>query len=683
MNRKNVIWPLFVASIACLAQEHARPGQELSRLEELTAFPDEDADYESLYENLLQLIASPIDLNKASAEELSALHLLTQQQIGALIQYRNAYGPLVSIYELQAVRALDLETIRRMQSLVKVNDPQSIIGRSLLRRAILEKNSYFITRYERTLEHKAGDDPAADTSKRFKGSPGKLYTRFRSAIPGDYSLGFTAEKDAGEQFRWSTSQKQYGFDFLSCHAQVRNKGKIKNLIAGDYQCQFGQGLVLGGPFGLGKGAETVTTARKNSAGLMPYTSVNESGFYRGLAGTFQLHRRVNITALYSNLRRDGSEQTGDDSNVTISSLQATGFHRNDNELRTRKKVLEKNYAAVISYNRGNLDAGVIFHGIRFSDRVQKKPTPYNQFVFNGKTNVALSVFVNYTYRNFNFFSETARSQHGGRAVTAGVLTSLHKKFDLAMLFRKFDPHYHSFYANAFAESSQTQNETGIYWGWKYTWSRRYSVCGYLDLFSFPWLGFRRYAPAYGHEWLLKFNYQPSRKTTVVVQAREERKARNTGAPENLYRVSNGTRRNFWFVLSCSPAEKLTMRTRAQFNTYSLYGSTTKGMVLLQDASYTLGRFQCSVRHAVFDTDDYENRNYVYENDAWMSFSLPAYDGVGLRNYVLLEYKVNKTLSLWLRYARTRYIDRSEIGSGVEMIAGNTRKDIKFQALIKF
>lgn len=678
-----MIWPLLVAGSACYAQEHPQHSQELSRMAEaLTAFPDEDADYESLYENLLQVIAAPLDLNKAGAEELGALHLLTQAQIHALIQYRNVYGPLVSLYELQAVRELDLETIRRMQPHVKVNDPQSVIGRSLLQRALFEKNNYLITRYERTMESKAGHR-SADSSKIFKGSPDKLYMRFRSAIPGDYSLGFTAEKDAGEQFRWSTRRSQYGFDFLSCHAQVRNKGKIRNLIAGDYQCQFGQGLVLGGPFGLGKGAETVTTARKNNVGLMPYTSANESGFYRGLAGTFQVNRYFGITALYSAMRRDGSEQKDDESNVTVSSLQVTGLHRNEDELRARKTVLEKNYAAVVSYNQGSLDAGAIFHSIHFSDRIQKRPSPYNQFAFNGKTNVALSVFVNYTRSNFNFFSEAARSQRGGIAMITGVLASLHKKFDLALLFRKFDPQYHSFYANAFAESSQAQNETGAYWGWKYTWSRRYNVCGYMDLFSFPWLGFRRYAPAYGHEWLLKFTYQPGRKATMFVQIREEKKARNTGLSENLYHVTDGTRRNFWLVLTYSPAEKLAMRTRAQFNTYSLHGSATAGMVLLQDASYTLGRFQCSVRHAVFDTEDYENRNYVYENDAWMAFSLPAYDGVGLRNYVLLEYKMSKMVSLWVRYARTRYIDRTEIGSGVDQIAGNTRKDIKFQALITF
>jgi hypothetical protein len=63
--------------------------------------------------------------------------------------------------------------------------------------------------------------------------------------------------------------------------------------------------------------------------------------------------------------------------------------------------------------------------------------------------------------------------------------------------------------------------------------------------------------------------------------------------------------------------------------------------------------------------------------------MPAYDGVGLRDYVLLEYKINKKLSVWMRYSRTRYLNQNEIGSDVDTIAGNIRNDIKFQTLIRF
>jgi hypothetical protein len=86
---------------------------------------------------------------------------------------------------------------------------------------------------------------------------------------------------------------------------------------------------------------------------------------------------------------------------------------------------------------------------------------------------------------------------------------------------------------------------------------------------------------------------------------------------------------------------------------------------------------------LFDADDHENRPYVYEADAWMAFSLPSYSGAGLRNYFLLEYKMNKRVSMWVRYARTYYTDREAIGSGLDMIESNVKRDIKLQLLFRF
>ncbi len=90
-----------------------------------------------------------------------------------------------------------------------------------------------------------------------------------------------------------------------------------------------------------------------------------------------------------------------------------------------------------------------------------------------------------------------------------------------------------------------------------------------------------------------------------------------------------------------------------------------------------------MRYALFDTDNYDNRHYVYENDVWLAYSLPAYYGKGVRKYILLAYTLNKQVSIWLRYAHTRYIDRNMIGAGVDAINGNTKNDIKFETRIKF
>jgi hypothetical protein len=121
----------------------------------------------------------------------------------------------------------------------------------------------------------------------------------------------------------------------------------------------------------------------------------------------------------------------------------------------------------------------------------------------------------------------------------------------------------------------------------------------------------------------------------------------------------------------------------QYSNYLFDKKTTEGFALIQDISFALGRFRFTGRHGLFDTDHHDNRQYVYESDAWLAYSLPSYSGVGVRNFALFEYKVHKQLTLWVRYARTRLLKSDEIGSGPEAIDGNTKNDVKFQARFRF
>jgi hypothetical protein len=684
MKKFNVMLCMFVLHVTSCYSQNMAERIDLSRVaDELIGFQDGASDDPNAFDNLIQVMSHPLNLNLASSDDLRALHLLSESQINALANYKQTNGAMISIYELQAVPEFDMETIRKLSAFVNVIDPHARLNQSILNRMFLEENSYLVTRYERTIEQKNGYRRQEDPQRKFTGSADEWYLRFKTSKPGDFSFGFTLEKDAGEEIQWQPSKKQYGFDFISYHAQVQAKGRLKNLIIGDFQTQFGQGLVLGGAFGLGKGAETVTTARRTNAGLLPYASVNESAFYRGIGATYALNKNILVTTFGSSISRDGTLQDEETNGTSISALQFTGLHRNEAERANRKILKETNYGTVINYTSPQLDAGVIFNRVGFSKPVIKNPNVYNQFSFRGTSQNNMSAFLNYNFLNLTFFSEWAMSLSAGNSIIAGLIGSLHKNFDVTLVHRKFDRNFFSFYANAFAESTQPQNESGFYWGWKYYWSRKYTVAGYVDLFRFPWLGFRRYAPSSGHEWLLKFNYQPSKKWSAFVQVREENKARNLSQENNLYTLGPATKRNYWLVLNCVVNERLKMNFRIQYSTFVHNNEPSDGMVLLHSVVYSLGRLQLSARHAVFDTDNFDNRQYVYENDVFMAFSLPAYEGIGVRNYVLLEYKVSKKMSIWARYARTRYTDRSEIGSGLEMIDGNIRKDIKFQAIIRF
>lgn len=684
MNRFIFICASVLHSSLMYAQRVPQKDFDLQILiDEILAVQDEDLNYEELYENLAQLLSNPADLNLITAEQLRALYILNESQIQSLINYREETGRFISVFELQAIEGFSKETFQRLTQFVTVIDPTTGFNKSLLKRVFSENNSYLLLRYDRTIEEKKGYSEDTSPASRYAGSPDRLYTRFRTSRPGDFSFGFTAEKDAGENLSWDPNKKQYGTDFLSFHAQVLNKGKIKNLVVGDFQAQFGQGLILGSAFGIGKNAEAVTTIRRANIGFMPYTSLYEAGYFRGGAISYSITKRITLHGMFSSRWRDGNAvQDSTFEFGSVSSLTNTGLHRTQSEIEKRSTLHEQNIAGVINYKYKSLDAGAIFHQTMFNLPIIRTPALYNQYYFHGSQNTNAGIFLNYTYRNFSFFSEAAKTIGEGMGITAGIIGSLTQSLDVSLHVRKYDRDFQTFYSNALAENSTPQNETGIYWGWKYQPNKKYSFSGYFDLFQFPWLRYRSYTPSQGNEWLLRFNYKPSKNVYLFVQVREESKVRNLTTDTNLYQTGEGVKRNYWINVDYVITDHLSFKTRAQFSSYQFGGNTTQGMMVLQDISWTQGRISISGRYALFDTDDYDNQLYVYERDVWLAFSFPAYYGVGIRNYLLLQYSVSKKVDLWFRWANVRFTDRDIIGTGSEAIDGNTRNDIKLQARIR-
>ncbi len=653
-------------------------------VDEIFAIQDEDINYEDLYENLTQLYSNQADLNVITEEQLRSIFILNELQIQSFLAYRIEAGPFISIYELQNINGFTEEVIQRFVPFVTVRDAALTFNKSLLKRILEEKNNYLVLRYDRTLEEKKGYKDDSPPLSKYIGSPDRLYARFQTRIAGDFSLGFTAEKDAGEQLIWSADKKQYGADFISYHAQVLNKGKIKNLILGDYQAQFGQGLVLGSAFGIGKNSEAVITVRKGNLGFLPYSSVYEARFLRGAAVSYSLSKQLTLHGMISSRWRDGNikQDTLEGDIDLVSSLQLTGLHRTPGELANRKTVLEKNIAGVLNYKHKNFETGALIHFTHFNAQLNPTPSLYNQFYFKGTNHTNAGLFVNYHWNNFAFFSEMGHSLNRGTGTILGIVVSITPAFDISLLYRKFDRNFISFYSNALSENTTPQNETGMYWGWKYVFNKKYSLSGYFDLFRFPWLRYRNYTPSEGSEWLLRLNYKPTKSISMFLQLREETKVRNSSTDNNLFLTQPGTKRNYWINIDYKVASHLTFKTRAQFSTYSIGGNSSGGMILLQDITWNSGKFSISGRYALFDTDDYDNRLYVYEKDVWMAFSFPAYYGIGVRNYLLLQYSISKNADIWMRWAHVRFTDRTTIGSGSETIEGNIRNDVKFQVRIR-
>jgi hypothetical protein len=118
-------------------------------------------------------------------------------------------------------------------------------------------------------------------------------------------------------------------------------------------------------------------------------------------------------------------------------------------------------------------------------------------------------------------------------------------------------------------------------------------------------------------------------------------------------------------------------------TFSTSNHTSYGLALAQDIRADIGKFQLTGRYVLFDTDDYDTRQYMYENDVLLAFSMPAYFGLGVRKMIMVKYKINRHLSVWVRYASTRYHEAEKIETIDNTIDQSIKNDLKFQLQIQF
>jgi len=682
------------------AQEYTRRAPDLDRLtQELFAeIQSDQVPYEDLYETLLQYYQTPINLNTATREELRALLLLNENQITTLLRHREANGDLLSVYELQSIEGYDLRTITRILPFVSVLSGDLNASRgSLWQRIAAEDNNALYLRYERVLQQRQGYTPPTlyqgQPTTRYLGSPDKMLIRYRVSHTKDFSLGFSLEKDAGEPLTWNPKNGQFGADYVSAHLLIQERGRLKAL--GDYQLQFGQGLLLSSGLGVGKGAETITTLRRSSVGVRAYSSLLENSFFRGGAATYQVAPTVQATAFVSHKNVDANLQQSRDSLAQFdeftSGLLYTGFHRTASEITNRHQLAETIGGGNVGYTSrsGNLAIGVTGVFTHYGTPLLKRPESYNKFEFSGKENLALSLNYSYVWRNLLLFGETARSTGGGLGTVNGLLASLGPTVDAALLVRRYDADFHTLYGNAFSENTRNINETGVYLGLKVRPVAKWEISAYYDQFRFPWLRYRASAPTDGHDALVRVAYSPTKTSLFYAQLRQRLKPRDLPASDVIRPVplpGEQLRQSLLLYYNTAPTLQLELRTRLQASRLRDDAGLPwrRGYVLAQDVGYQFNRaLKLTARYALFDADDYDTRQYVYEQDVLLAVSVPALYGQGTRVYGIAEIRINRAFTLWLRYAETRYRHQDVVGTGLEAIDGQLRGEVKAQLRVKF
>jgi hypothetical protein len=215
--------------------------------------------------------------------------------------------------------------------------------------------------------------------------------------------------------------------------------------------------------------------------------------------------------------------------------------------------------------------------------------------------------------------------------------------------------------------------------------RNWKISTFFDSYYFPWLRYGTDSPSSGWDYLVQANYTPNKDFDMRIKIQHDKAVKNLSG-STVSSTQNVERTRALLQAAYSLSQEITMNSRLAFSFFNPEIQTDeKGFLMSQDIKYKMQKIPLFfvLRYAIFDTDGWNSRLYVYESDILYAFSVPAYSDKGCRYYLNIGYKILDKIQFWFRISQTYYFDKKEISSGLSAIAGNRQTDAKLQIQIKF
>ena len=672
----SIINSLFIIP-ACSAQN---PSENLMEevLEDLSVNNDinnsvNSLNWENELEELSNRLQEPVNLNSATREQLEQFPFLSDIQIEHLLAYIYIHGQMETIYELQLVEELDRQTIQYLLPFVcikAINNEPAFRWKTMLKDAGRYGKNEVLTRLDIPFYKRKGYEhtylgPSVYNSVKYT-------FRYRDQL----YAGGVAEKDAGEPF--AALHNSYGYDYYSFYLLLQNCGRLKSLAVGNYRLSFGQGLVMSTDYLMGK-TIYASSFNNRSTGIKRHSSTDEYNYFRGVATTVALTKRLSVSAFYSHRNMDGVVTDGE-----ITSVYKTGLHRSRKEADKKNLLTSQLTGGNVSYQQNHIRLGITSVYYIFNRPYEPELTGYSKYNIHGNHFYNLGIDYAYRWRRFSFQGETAIGKQGWASLNRLQYSPV-QDIQFMLIHRFYSYDYWAMYAHSFGEGSTVQNEQGYYVGLETTPFSHWRFFVSFDLFSFPWKKYRINKPSRGTDGLIQATFTPRTNLSMYLKYRYKQKERDlTGSKGTL--TLPIFHHQLRYRLNYSLNDVFSSRTTLDYNHFhSQDRAATKGYQVTQMISSQLPwtRLFADVQGSYFCTDDYDSRVYVSEKGLLYTFYTPSFQGRGFRCAVRLRYELNKHWLFITKFGETIYLNRNEIGSGNDLIYGNKKADIQMQLRIKF
>lgn len=631
---------------------------------------------ENMYQDLLYLENNPMDLNSLSLTDLENFPLISSEQANSIFEFLNLNRPIVTIYEIRNVPKLDYNTVSMILPFFKADSSKEYTYSNEKADSLSKGISELMIRTDKTLTHRAGYSQFSDSilakypNRKYRGEDFYNSLKFSYRSKDKIQLGLTAEKDAGEPFLESNNTK--GYDYYGFYVQANNISKIKTLIVGDYRLSFGQGLILNNDYLINK-AWSVNNLAKRTQQPKRHFSLSESGFFRGVAvqialGNVTISPFYSISKIDANISNDGS----------ITSLKTDGLHRTLLEISKKRNTREQVIGTNINYKKEKFQIGIsgLYHN--YNREFDPSPRKYNAYYFRGDNNYNFSTDYSYQLPGFIIAGETAIDKNGTIATINLAQYRPSSSSSFSILHRYYPISYNALHAKSFSEGSRIQNEHGLFLSATFSPIKRTTITTYMDLVKFPWLKFAVDKPSKALDCYILMTYNISRDSFFEARFKYKLKEKNSDITNNSERlVIPYDTKKLRLRYSNTLPSGWGFRTTVDIANYAEKNLPNEyGYMISQNINYKNDKpFSGDLFLSWFDAKSYSTRLYSYERNLLNTFYMPSFYGKGIRLALSSKLNISKSLSFSAKLGYSRFFNRDTIGSGTELIDGNSRTDI--------
>lgn len=629
-------------------------------------------DQSDLEMTMQEWLENPLKLNKASIFDLNKFIFLSPIQKANMLKHINTYGPFLDKYELQAIDGFDEKTAQLLSYFISIENRNAIDYYSL-KEILAHGNNELLLGTDKNFQSSKG----FDAPQQFVGSNQRLAMRYRFALANKLYFGCSFEKDAGE--KWGTIG-----DFQGFHLVYKGKGLLQTLAIGDYQANFGKGLSIGSSMFNGKSSLIFQNQYLNE-GIRAYRSLNESGFFRGIAiglkkNNFNFNLMLSILPQSALVEYD-SLMLED----KIGSIIANGLHRTQLELAKKNSVLKTFLGLQINYQKKKLQLGASYNK-------QENIANYNlnsdlKNWQNPFLNSHFGLSANYYLKNILLGAEFSYMENGAQGIIANSLIPLHGKLDAMLIYRNYSKGFKNNYGNVWSANSGIGDENGTYLAFSYRPKKYHQIDFYSDVFRTNGPSYQSAYANLSNDYFVHYTWQQSKTFQIEMRFRQQETEKNL--PSEMSRTKTMAaeiRSQFRFQANYSINKAWTYQFRAEkIIAQKPDGIKYAGQLIFHDLNYHPKGEKISLhaRFCLFQIEDFSARIYMQEGDVIYNYAQTQLNGNGFRTYLIAGYRIGKKTQLQIKIAQTYLPEKLEIGSGLDQTKGPFQSEGKIQLFMKF